>query len=895
MKQLFIIDGSSFLYRAYYALKPMSTPQGIPVGAVFGFCRMLKKLMDTKKPDHLIIAWDSPGATERHDLYSHYKETRLSTPTDLYTQKELIQRIATIIGIQQVSISGVEADDIMYSLALDFVAQDYQVVLVTSDKDLGQMVNDHIVIYDTFKDEIYDAAKLEEKYGFPPAKLPFYFSIVGDASDNIPGVAGIGPKGATDLVKQFSSLHDLYAHIDQVKKDRVRELLLTSKEKAFLSEQLFLLRYRKLEVMPDMSIFKPEQWQQARTIFEELDFKSLLKDMGVVTEKVPLSEKHGFIFTAVTQPAEIEKLCAQIREHGACAIDTETDSLAAYQATLVGISLSYKIGSASYIPLAHTTGTNADRTAVDRFLKPLLEDEKVKKYLHNTKFDQLVLSRAGIELKGMIFDTMIAASLITADWQRVGLKFLSSAYLQQEMFTFDDIMKKGNFKNFSEVPIELATEYAASDAHQVIQLVPILQTKLQELGLTNLFSTMELPLTQTLYAMEKEGIILDSSVLQTIDVQVTSMLKRIREDIVTLIGEEYKQVNLNSPKQIEEILFTKLQLTPTKKTTKKTGYSTDQEVLAELAKQHAVPELLLKYRELFKLKSTYLDTLPTYVNQFTGRIHTSFSQVTTATGRLASFDPNLQNIPVNSEIGGLSIRSAFKAPEGELFLAVDYSQIELRVLAYLSQDKNLINAFLENQDVHAKTAAGIFDIPLEAVTHRERQVGKRINFSILYGLTPYGLSKDLGISYSDAEKYIDRYFAQYPQVSSWIASTIQEAKDNGYVTTEWGRRRYIPGIYEKNKTLYDLACRVATNTKAQGTAAEIMKIGMNQLHALFEHNNSGAQIILQIHDELLITVPESKVVETVDSVVDLLQNVVTWNVPLVATANIGKTWGDVSK
>lgn len=895
MKKLFIIDGSSFLYRAYYALKPMHTPQGIPVGAVFGFCRMLKKLIDVAKPEHLVIAWDSAGATERHEIYSHYKETRLSTPSDLYSQKELIQHFADIIGIRQVAQSGVEADDIMYSLALDFAKQDYHIVLVTSDKDMGQMVDSSVVLYDTFKDETYDAAKLEQKYGFAPSKLPFYFALVGDASDNIPGVAGIGPKGATELVQQFASLHDLYAHIDTIKKERTRLLLLANKDNAFLSEQLFLLRYHDLGIKPNMIEFNAEQWLRARDIFIELNFNSLLKEMGGTPAKIPLSQKYGYMFTAITSEAELAELALAIRTAGICAVDTETDSLRAYQANLVGISLCYAPGTAYYIPVAHATGTNADKALITKYIKPILEDAAIKKYLQHTKYDQLVLARAGIDLAGVVFDTMIAGNLVSPDAQRVGLKNLSTIYLQQEMLSYEDIMAKGTFKNFADVPVELATEYAASDAHQVMLLVPILKQKLEELGLVELFKTMELPLTQTLYAMEKEGIIVDTDFLDKINVQVTATLERIREDIITLIGDDYKQVNLNSPKQIEEILFTRLQLVPTKKTTKKTGYSTDQEVLAELAKQHPVPELLIKYRELFKLKSTYLDALPTYINKDTGRIHTDFSQISAATGRLSSSDPNLQNIPVNSLAGGAAIRSAFKAPTNELYISADYSQIELRVLAYYSQDKNLVEAFLQNQDIHAKTAAGIFDVPLDAVTHHQRQVGKRINFSILYGLTPYGLSKDLGISYGEADKYIERYFAQYPQVSAWIESVLQEAKDNGYVTTNWGRRRYVPGIYEKNKTLYDLACRVAVNTKAQGTAADIMKIGMNQLHSKFMHDQSGAKIILQIHDELLITAPEAIVAETEQSVLHILQNVVNWNIPLVVTTRIGSDWGKVSK
>lgn len=899
--RIFIIDGASFLYRAFYALKPMQAPYGAQVGAVFGFCRMLKKLIDTQKPEYIAICWDSAGKTERHEVYADYKSTRQATPSDLHDQRELIQKFAHIIGIKQVAQEHIEADDLMYSLALDFVEAEFEVVLVTSDKDLGQAVGNGIVICDTFKDEILDATKLEQKYGFPLSKLPFYFALIGDSSDNIPGVRGIGPKTATELVKQFESLHQLYDQIDLVSKERTRALLLANKDNAFLSEDLFLLRYHELDISPDMCKFDPEQWALARNFFVELNFKSLLKELPGPSTVEYLSKQKGYQFVAITDQRALTQLCTEIKAAGACAIDTETDSLAAYQSQLVGISLCYQKGRACYIPVGHTKIENQlSRAVIMQELKPLLEDSTIKKYLHHAKFDELVLSRYGIELQGVAFDTMIAAGLVNNDGQRIGLKSLSLTYLQERMLTYEDVMTLCDCDNFKDVPLDLAIEYAASDAHQVLQLLPILQEKLRAEKQEELYFNIELPLIQTLYQMEKEGIIIDPKLIQKLNGYVEKYLERIRQDIITLLGPDYTHINLNSPRQIEEILFTKLGLTPTKKTAKKTGYSTDQEVLAELAKEHPVPALIIKYRELFKLKSTYLDTLPSYINPYTGRIHTDFSQTGTATGRLASSDPNLQNIPVESIVDDqrgepLSIRRAFVAPEGELFISADYSQIELRVLAYFSQDKKLLDAFLHNEDIHARTAAGLFDVPFDQVSHAQRQLGKRINFSILYGLTPYGLSKDLGISYSQAESYIERYFAQYPQVSEWMKSVIEETKTHGYVTTYWGRRRYIPGIYERNKTLYDLAQRIAINTKAQGTAAEIMKIGMNRLAEHFKQNNSQARMVLQIHDELLITAPEKHVDAAQQDVQKILESVVSWNVPLVVTTRTGKNWHEVTK
>ena len=894
--KIFIIDGSSFLYRAFYALKPMHTPQGVPVGAVYGFCRIIKKLVDTFDPTHFVIAWDSPGATERHALFTAYKATRQAMPLELRSQKDLIKQFAHEIGIYQAEQPGIEADDIMHSLAQDFSKAGFDAVLVTTDKDLGQIITETITIYDAFKEEVLDAAKFEARYGFAPTKLPFYFALVGDSSDNIPGVAGIGEKTATDLVKQFASLADMYTHIDQIAKERTRTLLLANRDNGFLSEQLFLLRYHALNISPAMVAFEKTGWQKARGLFKELNFKSFLKDMpDVALEEELLSKKHGFQFVCIATRKQLAQLCQAITKAGYCAIDTETNSLMAYQSRLVGISLCTQVGTAYYIPTGHKESTGITRADIFELLKPVLEDQAINKYLHHAKFDQLVLSRYGIELQGIIFDTHIAASLLTSESQRTGLKLLSSIYLDQTMLTFEEIMKQGKFKDFSDVPLDLATEYAASDAHQTFQLVPILRQKLIEFEQTTLFATIELPLVQTLYLMEKEGIIIDTQILKAIDMQVINALELIRNQIVQILGEEYKQVNLSSPKQIEEILFVKLQLTPTKKTAKKTGYSTDQEVLLDLAQYHEIPALIVKYRELYKLKSTYLDTLPTYINPFTDRIHTSFKQAATATGRLASSDPNLQNIPVGSIIGDISIRSAFRAPEGTVFLSADYSQIELRVLAYLSQDEKLVAAFLNNEDIHARTASGLFEVPLPEVTHEQRQIGKRINFSILYGLTPYGLSKDLKISYSEAETYIDRYFAQYPQVSSWMDCVIEETKKLGYVTTLWGRRRYVPGIYEKNRSLYELAQRIAINTKAQGTAAEIMKIGMNSLQKLFNERNLNEKMILQIHDELLITTSQENVAQTEALVLQTLQNVVSWNIPLIVTTRSGTDWGEVTK
>ncbi len=899
-KTVFLVDGSSFLYRAYYAIRPMHTSKGVTVQAVYGFCRMINKLMKDFSPHYFAVVWDSKGKTVRQEMYQDYKATRQAPPSDLFEQKELIHKFTEAIKLKQVAKVGVEADDLMYSLAQDFHAHTFTTVLITSDKDMLQVVSDQVYVFDPFKDIVIDKIVAQEKFGFPVEKLPFYFALIGDSSDNIPGVRGIGPKTAEELVKQFNSLEDLYTNIDRVPKERTRELLTASRDNAFLSEKLFLLRYYDLETKKDEFEFKAEQWSFARPLFEELEFKSLLKELPQGPETIQkkiLSEHKKYNFKAVTTKEQLDELCALIKEKQLVALDTETNSLKALEADLVGLSLCVEHKTAYYIPVGHRDAqtkellpTQLPKEIIISALKPILEDKNIKKYLHHTNFDALVLYGAGIDLTGVVFDTLLAASLVMQDWQSIGLKSLSEFFLQESMLSYEDVVKNNGYKNFSFVPLELATEYAAADAHQTFSLVPHLQEQLKKFDQEKLFYDIEVPLVELLFSLEKEGIILNRQTLDLLNIRVTAELEQLKSDIIALIGEHNKNINLNSPKQLQELLFVELKLNPVKKTTEKKAYSTDQEVLQELAKVHIVPRLIMKYRELFKLKSTYIDALPSYINPKTGRVHTTFSQTSAATGRLASYDPNLQNVPA-----GVEVRTAFEAPEKFIFLSADYSQIELRVLAYLSQDQTLIKAFLAGEDVHALTATVLFDVSLDNVTHDQRQVAKRINFSILYGLTPYGLSKDLDIPFNTAKQYIEKYLEQYPGVMAWMEKVVEETRNNGYVTTYWGRRRYLPGIYEKNRSLYELARRMAINTVAQGTAAEIMKIGMLNLSQKLNEKNLGAKILLQIHDELLLAVPEQEIVQTQKLVAETLQNVVNWNVPLVVTTRTGKNWEEVSK
>ncbi len=888
-KSLLLIDGSSFLYRAYYGLKPLHMQDGTPVQAVYGFCRMLKKLIDDFAPHQMVLVWDSKGPTERHILYPDYKATRQAPPSDLFTQKEYILEIADLIGLKQLAQTGVEADDLIYSLGLWWQQQGGTVVVVSSDKDMGQMLSKDIVLFDAFKDVFIDEAAFQEKMGFPVTKTSFYFGLLGDTSDNIPGVKGIGQKRALELVNQFESMEDLYKNIHRVAQSGVRTSLEAHKQDAFLSEKLFLFNVHPIHLIPADVSFDAAQWGKARSFFEKLGFKSLIK--GMPTPKPTdfrSSHERGYRFETVTTKERLIEIVKAIKQKGVFAYDTEGDSLNPYTMNMVGVSLCYEPGHSYYVPCAHASGEQLTLDEVVIILGPLFKDSNIHKIAHHAKFDKHVLMQQGIEENGLVFDTIVAASLVKDEWQKNSLKDLSVHYLDELMLTFDNVVTDQKRKNFSEVPLEEATEYAAADAHQTLKLYPIFQKMLKEKHLEKLYYDIELPLVEVLFQMEERGIYCDKKVLEDLGTKVDKQLQELYQKILVFVGSHKETINLNSPQQVADLLFVDLKLIPQKKSAKGTGFATDVEVLKELAKVHPVPAYLIQYRELYKLKSTYIEALPEYINPTTGRIHTSYSQTRVATGRLASSDPNLQNIPTDG-LGSL-VRSAFVPEEGHLFLSVDYSQVELRILAHLSKDPVLIKAFNDGDDIHAKTASALLHVAPEELSKQQRNIGKRINFSILYGLTPYGLSKDLDISLKDAKAYIDRYFATYPQVREWMDTVIEKTKKTGYTETVFGRKRPVPGIYERNKNLYEEACRIAINTVAQGTAAEIMKIGMINVSNALKKKNYDAALLLQIHDEILLTVAEQDMMAVQKLVVKELENVVKWEVPLLVNAATGKNW-----
>ena len=906
---LFLIDGSYFLYRSYFALPPLHTPDGKPTHATYAFCRTLNKIIKEYDPQQIAIVWDSKGPTQRKKEYEAYKATRPEPPSDLFIQKEDIIKFIELINMCSVAKTGYEADDLIASLAKE--NKDKQTVIISADKDMSQLLTDkNILIIDPFKDRIIDAQELKQEKGFDPEKVPFYFSLLGDSSDNIPGVKGVGKKTALDLVTQFDSLDDLYKNLGKIEKKRTQTLLEDQKDNAYLSYKLFLLHTIKLGIKKKELDFDKNNLAKAINFFKDLGFKSLVKEIEKKHTKIQelhqqeifeKTKSNNWKLHVVTNTLELKALIAQLKKDKYFALDTETTGVNPLVHTLVGLSCASNTKEAFYVPLAHP---KSERYAQVKFkealelLKPLFESKTIKKTLHHAKFDELVLYQYGIELQGVDFDTIIAANLLRQAWQKINLKDLSQKYLKEPMVKFKDIVKK-KYKTFAEVPIEDGAEYGAHDALQTLKLKKVLEKDFEkEPALKKLFKTIEMPFHEVLLAMEKKGILLDPEILNATGEKITHKLKNIETKIFAAlpIGKQKisgKTINLNSPKQIEILLFEYLGL-PAPRESAKGSRSTDREVLLELGKQHPVPNLIVEYRELAKLKNTYIDPLPKAINKKTKRIHTSFSQTMTATGRLSSSDPNLQNIPAYGDYG-VAIREAFVASHGYEFVSADYSQMQLRILAHMSGDKNLTNAFLGNKDVHVQTASQIFNIPEEKVTQEQRQIGKRINFSVIYGQTPYGLSKELQVKPSVAKEFIQAYFEHYPNVAQWIEKTIKTTEEHGYVESLWGRRRWIPEIKEKNRARYELGKRLAVNTPVQATEADIMKIAMLNITQALHKEKLKASIVLQIHDELILEVPTKEISIVKKMLKKEMENVVSWPISLTIDIRSGKNWGAITK
>ncbi len=888
--ELYLIDGSAYIYRAYHAIKPLSNSRGLPTHAVYGFTTILRRLLKERNPQYLAVAYDTKGPVFRHQLYSAYKANRPPMPEDLIPQIPYIRNMVAACRILHLEQDDQEADDLIASATKKMVDQGYRVVIVSGDKDLLQLVSANVTMWDPMNDRVWDEAAVCEKYGIPPSLLLDYFALTGDASDNIPGVPGIGPKTAQKLISEHHTLERLYQSVGGFKPSKMTDQISSHKAEAFLSRDLVRLN-QAAEVPTDIEQYRRVESDNdmLRALLLELEFHTLLKDE---TRAVKIETSR---FHLVQQPEQLAALGQRLERTELLVVDTETDSLDTLTANLVGVSLCAEDGDAWYLPCGHRD-ENGDLVtgqlsleSICGVLRPLFEHPGVTKIGHNLKFDLAILAapqNGKLQLGGPLYDTMIGAWLLDPDRRTYKLDDLCRE-IDLEMTTFAEVTdndKRGDA--FCRVELEAAKNYSCEDVFGALQLYREQMPRLAQMDLEPLLREVEGPLIPVLAAMEHAGIRVDAKKLDALSVEFGQRLELYEHSIYRTAGLPF---NINSTQQLGEILFEKLQLPKGRKT--KTGWSTDVKVLESLSLTHELPALILQYRNLAKLKSTYVDKLASLRNIQSGRVHTSFNQCGTATGRLSSSNPNLQNIPIRTE-EGRRIRSAFIAEPGYCLLAADYSQIDLRVLAHYSEDSELLAAFLGDQDIHRRTAAQIFFVAPELVTSEMRRVAKTINFGIVYGMSSFGLASQLHVSRKEAQTFIDRYFAHYAGIKDFMEAVIQQARSDGFVTTLLGRRRFLPDINSTNRNQREFAERTAINTPIQGTAADIIKLAMLRVHRELGQRKLRARMLLQIHDELVLEVPEQELDEVSRLLKSHMEAAMSLRVPLVVhlshSQNLGK-------
>lgn len=877
---LYLIDGSSYIHRAYHAMGGLTNSKGFPTGAVFGFVAMIMKTIADKTPERLVVVFDAKGKTFRNDIYPLYKANRPSMPEDLRLQIPKIHEIVDCYSIPSLTVEGYEADDIIATLTRKALDYRWNVVIVSSDKDLMQLVSEKVAMWDPQRDVLYDSELVREKFGVPPDRLLDFMALTGDSSDNIPGIPGIGPKTASKLITEFQTLESIYEHLGHVPKETLRRKIVDNRESAFLSRRLAELCDRvPLSVkIDDLMVGEPDV-EALRNLFLELEFRKFLT--ALPTERTLDTAQ----YRTITRQEELEECIRTLSGGKRFAIDLESTSRFPVEAELVGISLCVESGAAWYIPVGHVKGQQIPKREVLASLKPILEDENYEKIGHNIKYDFIILRKEGIHLKGITCDTMLASYLLDPARRGHSLDDLSEALLNHRTIPIRDLIGSGKSQIvFSDVEIDRAAEYACEDADVTLRLAEHLEPQIDQHGLASLFRTVELPLIPVLGEMELRGVFVDVDYLTKLSVEFADAINETEQKIYELAGEAF---NINSPKQLAEILFHRLGMKPVKKT--KTGQSTALDVLEELAVQHDLPREILEYRSLFKLKSTYVDTLPALVNPRTGRIHTSYNQAVAATGRLSSSDPNLQNIPIRTQ-EGRKIRKAFKPAEGCVFVAADYSQVELRIMAHLSGDRRLVEAFSLGEDIHAITAAGVFDCAPPLVTPEMRRKAKAINFGIIYGMGPFKLARQIGVGLKLAKKYLEDYYETYSGVKSYMDKVPEHAKKDGFVTTILGRKRYLPDVNSPNKIAQQAAFRMAVNTTIQGSAADLMKLAMIRTADLIRERRIPGFLILQVHDELILEVEEAGAHEAAQLVESAMKNVYPLAVPLEVDVAIGQDW-----
>ncbi len=888
---LYLIDGSSYIYRAYYALPPLSTSKGFPTNAVFGFASMLFRVIKEDQPDLISVIFDVKGPTFRHEVFKEYKSNRPPMPDDLSLQIPYIKKLVLAVGISLLEIQGYEADDVIGTIT-EKMKDQYNILIITGDKDALQLIDPQVSILRELRQKervFYDAEKVKNRYGVGPENIVDLLALMGDKVDNIPGVPGIGEKTARDLLLEFGSLENILQRASEIKRPKLREKILEHTEQAKQSKFLATIhRNVPIEIIKKDFAIKPYKQKDLILLLRDLEFSALLKQIPKTLQEEKKEPPEHEYHTILDQ-GPFEDFLSQLHKVSEFALDTETTHKDPMRAKLVGLSFSLSLHQAYYIPLKHhylACPKQLDLKFVLEQLRPILESEKIKKIGQNIKYDYLVLSHYGIKLGGISFDTMIASYLLNPNKQQHNLETIALEYLSYQMVSYKELTGTGkNEINFSQVEIEKAGFYSCEDADITYQASRILEPQLHQEGLGDLFYSLELPLIEILAYMEQNGVKIDTEALSKMSGEIKNRLFTLSEQIYFLAGEKF---NIDSPKQLAYILFEKLKL-PIKKRTK-TGPSTNVEVLTKLAEeQFDLPMHMLEYRQLKKLKSTYIDALPCLIHPKTGRVHTSFNQSVTATGRLSSSDPNLQNIPIRTDLGK-KIREAFIPETGCLLLSADYSQIELRILAHLSQDPILIDAFLKGEDIHTRTACEIFDISPNQVNGEMRRRAKVVNFGIIYGMSAYGLAKDLGIDRTTAGEYIDHYFSRYAGVRAFLDKTIQQAKETGYVTTLFHRKRHLPELLSSNKNNQQTAERMAINTPVQGTAADLIKLAMIHIYKKLQQFQPSTKMILQIHDELLFEVPE-KEIEEIRNIVRLeMEEVLSLKVPLKVDIGIGTSW-----
>ncbi len=897
LQPLILVDGSSYLYRAFHALPPLSNSRGEPTGAVYGVANMLRRLLAEHNPERIGVVFDAKGPTFRDELFAAYKANRPPMPDELQAQIEPLHELVRAMGLPLLSVPGVEADDVIGTLAVRAAAAGTPVLISTGDKDMAQLVSDRVTLVNTMTGSILDPQGVQDKFGVPPERIVELLALMGDASDNIPGIPRVGPKTAAKWLAQYGSLAALLAHADEIK-GKVGESLREHRDRLPLALELATIRTDvDLDVDPETLRRRSPDTDALRRLLARLEFTRWLEEVagadpagGVATAGA--RARAEVRYEAVFTEAALEGWIARLERAGAFAFDSETTSLDYMSAEIVGVSFATEAGEAAYVPLAHRypgAPAQLDRDAVLGRLRPLLESAERPKIGQNLKYDMSVLARHGVTLRGACFDTMLESYVLDSTHPGHDLDTLALKLLGHRTIRYEDVAGKGARQiGFEAVPIEQATPYAAEDADVALRLHRALWPRLEaEPTLRSLFEEIEMPLVPVLSRMERTGVLVDRDMLQAQSAELAQRLEELEREVYEVAGERF---NLGSPKQLQAVLFEKQGL-PVLQKTPGGQPSTAESVLQELAADYPLPRLILAYRSLSKLKSTYTDRLPEQIHPATGRVHTSYHQAVAATGRLSSSDPNLQNIPVRTP-EGRRIRRAFVAPPGRRILAADYSQIELRIMAHLSGDEGLLRAFGEGADVHRATAAEVFAVAPAEVTDEQRRSAKAINFGLIYGMSAFGLARQLGIDRNAAQAYVDRYFARYPGVKAFMDRTRAEAHERGFVETLFGRRLQLPEIRSRNQQRRRAAERTAINAPMQGTAADIIKRAMIAVDAWLRTSGIDALMIMQVHDELVFEVHADQVERARTAIREHMAGAARLAVPLVVDIGVGDNWDE---